>query len=338
MTDKSKIAVLGAGSWGTALANLAAENGNQVTIWSRNDEQVDEINNLHTNDKYLPDAKLDEHLKATANMEEAIQDSEVILSVVPTLATEAVAQQLAPLLKDKKVLIGHATKGLQPETNFRISQIIEKIIPAANRKDMFFLAGPSHAESVVKHDLTAISVNSINRENNQIIQQIFSNDFFRVYANNDLASAEYASAFKNVIAIAGGALAGAGFGDNASAALITRSLYEMKLLIKHLGGKPESLDGLSGLGDLIVTATSENSRNYRAGMQLAKGKTKTEIENDLQMVIEGFNTTAIVQKIISEEHLDLPIFSAVYDLVYNEKNVNSLIEQLMQRPLRSEDE
>ena len=332
-----KYAVLGSGSWGTALANLLAINNNQVVIWGRDKELVNQINTLHTNTKYLGDAKLSPNLKASDSLQEAIADTDVILSVVPSKATEETIKKVAEVLGDKKIIIGHATKGLQPITNLRISEIIEKNLPEKNRSALFFVAGPSHAESVVKGELTAISIAGNNQTVNTNIQNDLSNNRMRVYANSDLIGSEYASAFKNVIAIAGGALNSAKLdSDNTMAALLTRSLGEMKKLAVSLGGKSDTLDGLVGLGDLIVTATSVNSRNYRAGQMLGLGKKIDQIEQDMGMVIEGFNSSLITHNIIEEKKLDLPIFESVYQLVYNNGELVELIDQLMERPLKLE--
>lgn len=332
-----KYAVLGTGSWGTTLANLLAINDNQVIIWGRDQQQVEQINQQHQNNQYLPKAKLDKKLVATDSLESALTEAEIVLSVVPTKATEMVIQQVAQIIGDQKIIIGHATKGLQPDTNLRISQIIEKNLPAKNRHSLFFIAGPSHAESVINQELTAISIAGTDPALNHEIQADLSNRRMRVYSNQDLIGSEYASAFKNVIAIAGGALQAAGFdADNTSAALITRSLNEMTKLVTALGGQADTLLGLVGLGDLIVTATSVNSRNYRAGQLLASRKKPEQIQQEMGMVIEGFNTTQITHQLIQELQLDLPIFESVFQLVYNDGEVIELVNQLMDRPLKSE--
>ncbi|MEX0381073.1 NAD(P)H-dependent glycerol-3-phosphate dehydrogenase [Leuconostoc sp. MS02] len=335
----TKIAVLGAGSWGTALANTAAENGHDVRLWTHNPGQVEEINQQHTNLKYLPDATLADTLVATNDMVRAIEDVEIVLSVVPTKAVREVAQKLATALKEQAhtVILAHATKGLEQGTYKRISEMIAEEVPEAYRSALVVISGPSHAEDVIKHDLTAVSIGSSNESAAQLLQRVLSNDTFRAYTNHDLLGSELFAALKNIVAIASGALIGLGYGVNAQAALLTRSLVEMRALGSAMGAKTETLYELAGIGDLIVTGMSPNSRNYRAGFGLGQGKSLQQVTAEMGMVIEGVNTTKAVYDFSKIYHVDMPITDAVYQVLYKNEPLREVIADLMARPLKSED-
>lgn len=335
----TKIAVLGGGSWGTALANVAAENNNDVRLWTRTATQADEINSQHTNQKYLPDAKLSSELMATSNMSLAVMDAEIVLTVVPTKVVREVARQLADVLnkQDHQVILAHATKGLEQVTYKRVSEMLAEEVPAKYRSTLSMISGPSHAEDVIKHDLTSVSIASENEEAAKLLQQVFANSSFRPYTNHDLLGSELAAALKNIIAIGSGALIGLGYGANAQAALLTRGLSEMRVLGQAMGAQPETFLGLAGIGDLIVTGMSPNSRNYRAGKQLGEGKSLQEIQDDMGMVIEGVSTTKAVYEFSQHHHVEMPITAGIYRILYKNEPLRDVISDLMSRPLRSED-
>lgn len=335
----TKLAVLGAGSWGTSLANTAAENGHDVRLWTHNPDQAVEINTQHTNDKYLPQAQLSEQLVATSDMAEAVADVEIVLSVVPTKAVREVAQQLADVLvaQQQTVILAHATKGLEQGTYKRISEMMAEEVPAAYRSAIAVVSGPSHAEDVIRHDLTAVSIGSEDEAAAKLLQTVLSNQTFRAYTNHDLLGSELFAALKNIVAIGSGALVGLGYGANAQAALLTRSLVEMRALGLAMGAKEETLYELAGIGDLIVTGMSPNSRNYRAGMGLGQGKTLAQVTEDMGMVIEGVNTTKAVYDFAQTYQVDMPITTAIYQVLYEDKLLAQAIADLMARPLKSED-
>lgn len=335
----TKIAVLGAGSWGTALANTAAENGHDVRLWTHNTDQAEEINTQHTNTKYLPQAKLIDKLMATSNMALAVSDVEIVLSVVPTKAVREVAKQLGEVLKKQShtVILAHATKGLEQDTYKRISEMLAEEVPALYRSALVVVSGPSHAEDVIKHDLTAVSIASSDESAARLLQKVLSNNTFRAYTNDDLLGSELFAALKNIVAIGSGALIGLGYGANAQAALLTRSLVEMRALGLAMGAKEKTLYELAGIGDLIVTGMSPNSRNYRAGLGLGQGKTLEQVESDMGMVIEGVNTTKAVYDFAQDYKVDMPITVAIYQVLYENKPIREAISDLMGRPLKSED-
>lgn len=333
-----KIAVLGAGSWGTALANVLAENGHDVRLWSHNSSQVDEINNNHTNTRYLNDAILADDLVAYADMAVAVADVSIVLSVVPTKAVREVAKKLANILQanDQKVIVAHATKGLEQKTYKRVSEMLSEEIAEANVEAIVVLSGPSHAEDVVKHDLTLVTVAGKSLPVAEKVQKVFSNKNFRVYTNDDVIGTEMGGALKNIIAIGAGALVSLGYGDNAKAALMTRGLAEISRLGLAFGANPLTFIGLSGVGDLIVTGTSKNSRNWRAGYQLGLGKSLATVEAEMGMVIEGVATTKAATELAAQRHVEMPITEAIYQVLYEGKNIELAIKDLMKREATSE--
>lgn len=330
-----KVAVLGAGSWGTALAMVLEGNGNDVRLWSHNVKQTAEINLKHTNKLYLPSVVLAENIRATSHLEEAIKDAEVIVFVIPTKAIREVAKMIAPLLT-KPVVIVHASKGLEQESHKRISEILEEEIPESKRQAVVVLSGPSHAEEVAVKDLTTITAASTNDEAAKAVQDLFMNDYFRVYTNNDIIGVELGAALKNIIAVGAGALQGLGYGDNAKAALMTRGLAEISRLGVAFGADPRTFTGLSGVGDLIVTCTSVHSRNWRAGHMLGKGNSLKEVLESMGMVVEGIATTKAAYELAKQKEIEMPITAAIYEVLYNGANVEDIIVSLMKRDSKSE--
>ncbi|MFH7316862.1 NAD(P)H-dependent glycerol-3-phosphate dehydrogenase [Weissella cibaria] len=332
------IAVLGAGSWGTALANVAAENGHDVRLWTYKSEQVVEINEQHRNSKYLGDNPLDEGVVATADMTEAVRDATIVLSVVPTKATREVSKHLSEVLAelDQQIVLIAATKGLEPGTYKRASEMLAEEVPATQRLGLGIISGPSHAEGVIKHDPTLVSAVSEDLATAERVQAAFTNNVFRVYTNTDLIGAEFGAALKNVIAIGAGALESLGFDANAKAGLFTRGLAEISRLGQAFGANPITFMGLSGVGDLFVTATSVHSRNYRAGVQLGEGKKLDDIVENMGMVIEGISTTKVAHELALKKHVEMPITSTIYRVLYEGQDIKEAINELMGRPVSQE--
>ncbi|MGP6140741.1 MULTISPECIES: NAD(P)H-dependent glycerol-3-phosphate dehydrogenase [unclassified Jeotgalibaca] len=332
-----KIAVLGAGSWGTALAMVLSENGHYVNIWGNVPAQIDEINEKHTNEHYLPGLKLRETIVAYTKLEEALKDVDFILFVIPTKAIRSVSQQVNAILdgKQRPILI-HASKGLEQVTHKRISVIIDEEMDADKHNGIVVLSGPSHAEEVAKRDITTITAASSSTAARAEVQKLFMNNYFRVYTNGDVIGVELGAALKNIIAVGAGALVGLGYGDNAKAALITRGLAEISRLGVAFGADPLTFIGLSGVGDLVVTATSVHSRNWRAGNLIGKGVPLDEILANMGMVVEGVETTKAAYELAQEKGIDMPITTAIYRVLFENAHVDEVIEDLMLRDSKAE--
>ena len=295
----TKIAVLGAGSWGTVLGSMLADKGNEIVLYGNNEEVNQEINEHHTNEHYMKDWSVNETATATGDLNKALDGAEVILFVLPTQAIRIVAKQVGQILTEtgRKPLIVTATKGIEPGTKKLISEILTEEIYPNDTDKIVAISGPSHAESVAQKDLTAISCASTSKENAEKVQEMFSNEYFRLYTNSDLVGVEVAGAVKNVIAIAAGILVGKHYGDDAKAALMTRGLAEItRLGVNYFGADPMTFSGLSGIGDLIVTCTSVNSRNWRCGKQLGEGKSLDYVLQNMGQVVEGATTVKAVHE------------------------------------------
>ena len=329
------IAVLGAGSWGSALATVLFENGHDVRLWTRDPHQKEEINTHHTNTRYLPDFTFPEDITASTDLKEVIAGTDAILFVIPTKGIREIARQVNAHL-DHKVIVIHASKGLEGQTHKRLSTILEEEIAPSLMNGIVALSGPSHAEEVVAKDLTTITAASEITEAAQFTQKLFLNDYFRVYTNEDVIGVEIGAALKNIIALGAGVIAGLGYGDNAKAGLVTRGLAEISRLGLELGADPLTFMGLSGVGDLIVTCTSPHSRNWRAGYQIGKGKKVETILDEMGMVVEGISTTKAAYELAQEFNIEMPITEAIYNVVYNDSDVKFVILNLMQREGKSE--
>lgn len=334
---KQKVAVLGAGSWGTALSMVLDENGHDVRLWGNDPKQIKEINEQHTNEHYLPGAKLSEAIVAYTDLKAAIKEADALLFVLPTKAIRVVAKEVAALLNGQtKPHLIHASKGLEQDTHKRISVIIQEEIPAEKYDSLVVLSGPSHAEEVAKKDITTITAASENEEDAGYVQKLFMNPYFRVYRNTDVIGVELGAALKNIIAVGAGALHGLGYGDNAKAALMTRGLAEISRLGTAFGADPMTFFGLSGVGDLIVTGTSRHSRNWRAGDLIGKGHDLDEVLNNMGMVVEGVATTKAAYELAQEKGIEMPITEAIYKVLYEKVDVKKAIEELMLREGKAE--
>ena len=333
-----KIAVLGSGSWGTALGQVLAENGHEVVLWGREDYIADEINQAHTNSHFLPGINLPATIVATTDLKAALDQAAVLLFVLPTKAIRSVARQVASYLSqsDAQPLLVHATKGLEQGTHLRVSQMIEEEIPRQDYQDLVVLSGPSHAEEVARHDLTTVTAACPNLQAAEKVQALFKNHYFRIYTHTDVVGVEMGAALKNIIALGAGVLAGAGYGDNAKAALVTRGLAEISRMGIKLGADPLTFVGLSGVGDLVVTCTSPHSRNWQAGNLLAKGYSKEAIEEEIQMVVEGIATCQSAYELAKESGIEMPITEALYGLIYEGAQVKEGLLRLMTRDGKQE--
>lgn len=329
------VVVLGAGSWGTALAVVLAENGHNMLIWSHREDQASEINEQHTNKKYLPNTILPSNLKATSNLEEAAQHGSTIVMAVPTKGIREVCGNISEYLTEKALFV-HVSKGIEPDTLMRISELMKESLAENAVSDIVVLSGPSHAEEVVLKHPTTVTAACENLEAAEKVQDLFMNQYLRVYTNDDVIGVEIGGALKNVIALAAGMTDGLDFGDNAKAALITRGLAEITRLGVKMGGNPFTFAGLTGMGDLIVTCTSVHSRNWRAGNMLGKGMKLEQVLDEMGMVVEGVRTTKATYQLSKKYDVSMPITSALYDVLFNNMEPRALVESLMLRTKKSE--
>jgi glycerol-3-phosphate dehydrogenase (NAD(P)+) len=332
--EKPNVFVLGSGSWGTALAALLTTNAGTVTIYGKDDKSIASINTSHTNPHYLPGISLPPELRATKDISEATE-ADLILFVVPSAATDIVATELAALTLKPNVVLLSCAKGIERDSGRRMSEIIAAHHPD---KHVAVFSGPTHAEEVSRHLATCAVVGSTNEELAVAIQNLFTTPHFRTYRSDDLAGIELGGAMKNVFAIAAGCAKGLGLGDNAISALVTRGLAEMTRLGTHLGGRPETFMGLSGVGDLVTTCYSEHSRNHRVGLALGKGKTLQEAQDALGMVAEGVPNTLSIHQAAHKVGVRVPLIDAAYAILYEDKAASDILRDLLTLPPRSEAE
>ncbi|MCA1030529.1 NAD(P)H-dependent glycerol-3-phosphate dehydrogenase [Bacillus timonensis] len=331
----SKISVIGAGSWGTALAMVLADNGHDVRLWGHKQEQINEINEQHTNSKYLPNVILPSSIVGFHLIDEALADVTFVILAVPTKAIREVLQKICEKI-NHPITIVHVSKGIEPDTLLRISEIIEQEVPDSLLNDVVVLSGPSHAEEVSLRHPTTVTVSSKNMESAEEVQDLFINKHFRVYTNPDVVGVEIGGALKNIIALAAGITDGLGYGDNAKAALITRGLAEIARLGSAMGANPLTFSGLTGIGDLIVTCTSVHSRNWRAGNLLGKGQSLDEVLENMGMVVEGVRTTKAAYQLANKMNVSMPITFALYDVLFNHTNPKEAVDSLMKRVKKHE--
>lgn len=332
-----KIGVLGLGSWPLALARTLNDNGHDVLMWSAIAEEVEEFNNDHTASKYIDDIVFESNMKATTNLEEHCSFSSIILIVIPTKFYRNILVDMNTKLNDEKIFI-NVSKGIEPGTHMLMSEIITEEISGKYIKDIINLTGPSHAEELVKRMETTLVSASTNLENAALIQSLFQNKYLRVYVSDDLIGTQLVGALKNIIAIAAGALVGLGKGDNVKAALITRGLTELRRYAILRGAKEETIYGLAGLGDLIVTTSSVHSRNFQAGYRIGQGEDPTQAIDKSVMVVEGIRTCNAVVGQLESLGIEMPISETVYDVCYNGVDIHEAIINLMTKEHRSIEE
>lgn len=329
-----KICVLGAGSWGTALATVLDENGHDVIIWSRRKEQADEINNNHTNSKYLADIKLRKSLIATNDIKQAVKDSKIIVLGVPSQQVRKICKMISNIVVDNQIIVNVA-KGIENNTGLRISEICKEEIPNSR---YCMLSGPSHAEEVSRKMPTALVAASEDIDVSRTIQDYFMNKYIRVYTNNDLTGVELGGATKNIIAFGAGILDGLEFGDNSKAALMTRGLTEISRFGVALGAELSTFSGLTGIGDLIVTCTSMHSRNRRAGILIGQGYSVEETIKKIDMVVEGITATKAVYNMTKKLDIEMPITECIYRVIMGELDPKVGVTELMTRSKKHENE
>ncbi|HRP01481.1 MAG TPA: NAD(P)H-dependent glycerol-3-phosphate dehydrogenase [Candidatus Kapabacteria bacterium] len=328
----SKITVIGAGGWGTAMAILLAFNNSNVTLWTHNPEIVDNIKHKQENSIYLPNVKIPDNVLLTNDVNE-IEQSDIVVNGIPTQYIRTTVEKYQINLKNK--LIVNGAKGIEVTSLKRISEVFKDIAYTAP-ENYAVLTGPSHAEEAATKHPTTVVVASANQALSQKVQSIFNSNFFRVYTSNDVIGAEIGGALKNVVAIAAGIIDGIGMGDNTKAALITRGLAEMSRLGISLGANPLTFSGLSGLGDLFVTCNSKLSRNRRVGELIGKGMSLEQILAEMKMVAEGVQTTVSAYNLSLQAKVDMPITQQMYKILFENIKPIDAINELMSRESKQE--
>ena len=335
MAPMEKIGIIGAGSWGSTLAHLLAEEGHAVDLWVYETELADIIRNQHENTFYLPGFQLSSHIHPTDSLEYVIRGKRLLVMAVPSHVYRNVAEQILDFLQDQTTILS-VTKGIENDTLLTMSGIWRAILPPSKDIELATLAGPSFAVEVMRKVPTAVTVASHSLETARWLQRIIHTHYFRAYSSKDEIGVELAGAIKNVIAIAAGICDGLGFGHNARAALITRGLSEISRLGLKLGADPLTFSGLSGLGDLVLTCTGDLSRNRTVGLKLGKGQGLKEILDEMRMVAEGIKTTKSVYQLSQREQTDMPISTNVYEILYQGKPCMAAVQELMTRSLKDE--
>jgi glycerol-3-phosphate dehydrogenase (NAD(P)+) len=328
-----RVAVIGAGSWGTTLALVAARNRHQVTLWAREPEIARGIEVAHRNPFYLSDFELPENVRATTSIEAALAECDFALVVVPSHAMREVVRGMQPHLDPSLVLVS-ATKGVENSSLMRMDEVIGDVLGFEPR--FVALSGPSFAREVARGDPTAIVAASRNLEWSEMIQRRLSSNHLRVYTNTDVIGVELGGAVKNVVAIAAGVVRGLGLGTNAVAAIITRGLAEMTRFAVTQGAHVETMAGLAGLGDLVLTCTGELSRNRHVGVELGRGRKLADIVGETREVAEGVKTTNAIYEMSRRLGIDMPITASIYALLYENKPAVEAANDLMGRPLKQE--
>jgi glycerol-3-phosphate dehydrogenase (NAD(P)+) len=329
------VTVLGAGSWGTALAVHLGRLGHDVRLWARDPALVADMASRRANVVYLPDVSLPESVAVTADLGGAVQDAELVVQAIPSHGCRELVRRAAPLLSPRAVIVS-ATKGLEVDTMLRVSQIIEQ--ETGGKHSIVVLSGPSFAVEVARQLPTAVLVASRHAEAIELVQREFRGPYFRLYASDDVVGVEIGGALKNIIAIAAGVVEGLGLGHNALAALITRGLAELTRLACAAGGRRETLAGLSGLGDLVLTCTGALSRNRHVGVELARGRSLHDILAGMKMVAEGVRTTTAALHLGVNYGIELPIVTQMDEVLSGRSDVATAISALMLRPQRAESE
>jgi glycerol-3-phosphate dehydrogenase (NAD(P)+) len=329
-----RIAIIGAGSWGTALAMVAAHNQHHVRLWAREPEVASIINQAHRNPLYLSDFNL-ENICATTIIEDAVDGADFALLVVPSHAMREIISRLLPSLSSNVVLVS-AAKGVENGTLMRMEEVVADVLRESFEPRYVALSGPSFAREVAEGDPTAIVAASRDRESSELVQRSLSSSVFRVYTNTDVVGVELGGAVKNVVAIAAGVVRGLGFGTNAVAAIITRGLAEMTRLALAEGARVETMAGLAGLGDLVLTCTGELSRNRHVGVELGKGRKLEDILGEMREVAEGVKTTRSIYELGRRLEIEMPITASIYALLYEDKPALDAANELMGRPLKRE--
>jgi len=333
--DTLTIGVVGAGSWGTALANHLALKGYVIDLWVYEKEVKEQIENERRNTVFLPDADLSQNIIPTNDIKVAVEGKDLILIVVPSHVMRETAEMMAPYITPEAILVS-ASKGIENKSHLTMLGVLKEVLTHVPEDNLAVLSGPSFAKEVAQQKPTVVAVASNNPHSARLVQHVFASPTFRVYVNDDPAGVEVGGAIKNVIAIAAGISDGLDLGLNARAALITRGLTEMKRLGACFGADPHTFAGLAGVGDLMLTCTGNLSRNHTVGVQLGEGKTLDEILLEMRMVAEGVKTTRSVYNLSQKLGIELPICNEVYKILFEKLNPRTSINRLMTRTLKHE--
>ena len=333
----SRIAILGGGSWGTGLAVVlsCSRRKHEIRLWVRDSALAESIERERENKKYLPGISLPACVKSASQLDEVLHEAQIVLGALPSVHTRGIFALGLPNVSRDAVFVS-ATKGLEQATHLRMSEVISQVINARFLPSIAVLSGPSFAAEAAQGQPTAVVLASQDPALAAFLQEEFSGPTFRLYTNDDVLGVELAGAMKNVMAIAAGACQGLGLGANSLAALITRGLAEMTRLVIALGGKPETLSGLAGLGDLILTCYGAQSRNRRVGFELGQGRSLVEILASMTMVAEGVGTTAALLSLAKENRIELPITQQVHSILHLGNSPREAIRAIMERPLKRE--
>ena len=326
------IGIIGAGSWGTALALILHKNGHHVTVWSVIESEIEMLRAEHEHKDKLPGVKLPENIEFTTDLKTAVEDKDVLVLAVPSPYTRSTSRNMAPLVREGQLIINVA-KGIEENTLMTLSQIIEEEIPQA---EVAVLSGPSHAEEVGRGIPTTIVVGAKKKATAEYLQNIFMNEVFRVYISPDVLGIELGAALKNVVALAAGIADGLGYGDNTKAALITRGITEIGRLGVAMGGKLETFYGLTGIGDLIVTCASMHSRNRRAGILIGQGYTMEQAMDEVKMVVEGVYSAKAAIGLAKKYSVQLPIIEEVNAILFGGQPADEAVRNLMLRDKKIE--
>lgn len=329
-----KIFTIGSGAWGLALSNVLAENGNEVFVYTRHEESENEINNEHSLIKYLPKIKLNSKIFAVRDYS-SINEADYLLLAVPSKSVKDTIVVLNNVL-NKKIKIINATKGLEPSTNKRIQDYIFSNLKSEFLGEVASILGPGFAKEVCLHNLTCLNSVSTSLTFAKEVQNLFSNNYFRVYVSNDVIGAEYASSIKNAIAIASGLMKGLGYNENTKSALITRGLAEMTRFGLKMGANKDTFFGLTGVGDLVLTCNSNESRNFTFGYLIGQRKDAKKVIEENKITIEGLYTIKVIHDLANTYHIETPIINALYDILYEFKDIRLTVQNLMLRPLKME--
>ena len=330
-----QIAVIGAGSWGTALSVIAARAGHVVRLWSRNEDVVIAINRQHVNTAHLKSCSIPANVRATADLGDALEDAQLLVLALPSHATRELLTRMLPFLQPQMIFVS-ATKGIEIESGKRVSEIVDEVVGAQFGPRFVCLSGPSFALEVVSGQPTAVVAASNNREDGFLVQKELSFENLRIYTNSDVVGTELGGAVKNVMAIAAGMVVGLGMGTNSVAALITRGLAEILRLALAEGARTETLMGLAGLGDLVLTCTGGLSRNRHVGVELGKGRGLEDAAKEMNEVAEGVKTTLAVKRLSDSLSIEMPITKEIHAVLYEGKPAVEAAGALMTRPLRGE--
>ncbi len=328
----AKVGIIGAGSWGVALATVLDENGHDLTVWSLLEEEVNMLNAEHEHKSKLPGVKLSEKILFTTDLEKTIRGMDLVVLAVPSPYVRSTAKQMKAFVEEGQIIIDVA-KGIEEDSLMPMTEIIAEEIPQA---DVAILSGPSHAEEVSRKMPTSIVAGARKKATAEYVQNLFMNSYFRVYTSPDVLGIGLGGSLKNVIALAAGMADGLGCGDNTKAALITRGIKEISRLAERRGAYDETVMGLSGLGDLIVTCASVHSRNRKAGYLIGQGKTMQEAMDEVQMIVEGVYSAKAARKMAEEYEIELPIIDEVNRVLFEDKNAREALYDLMQRDKKKE--